>query len=85
MTPRRNRRPKWKPTAQGWITTLGLLNATAILIGSAAADLGVPATVGKWVLLMGAVALIWKGMLEENARQEALRKTPPKEPTREEL
>jgi hypothetical protein len=29
------------------------------------------------VLLMGAVALIWKGMLEEDARQEALRKVPP--------
>lgn len=77
-----SRRPrrKWKPTVQGWITALGLANATAVLIGSSAVDLGIPATVAKWVLLVGAVALIWKGMLEEDARQEALRKMPPKEP-----
>jgi hypothetical protein len=74
-----SRRPrrKWKPTVQGWITALGLINAAAVLIGSSATDLGVPGTVAKWVLLMGAVALIWKGMLEEDARQEALRKVPP--------
>jgi hypothetical protein len=78
--PRRTRR-KWKPTVQGGITTLGIVNAAAVLIGSSAADLGVPATVAKWVLLMGAVALIWKGMLEEDAREEARRLPPPKEPS----
>jgi hypothetical protein len=41
--------------------------------------LGLPDTAGKWFLLIGAVALIWRGMFEEEARQEALHKPPPRE------
>lgn len=77
---KRRTRRQWKPTRQGLITALGLINAAFVFLSTSAPELEMPSLVIKWLGAIAVVALIWRGMLEQEARDEARRLPPPKEP-----
>ena len=76
MTRPPRRRQPWKPRRQAWSTALGLANALALLLAGTA-GLGIPDQVIRWIAFAGAFALIVRGVLEQEAQQEALRTKPP--------
>jgi hypothetical protein len=87
-TPRRRRKP-WKITRQDVIVALGLINTLFVFTVGSALELELPLLAVKWFAFLGGAALLVKGILEERekkdeqirqeaARQEALRKTPPR-------